>query len=179
MQSVTTKTGDTGNTGLADGRRLPKTDPLFEVLGTLDELNSHIGFCITQLETAGVKEMLFSIQHLLFTIGAVIAGAKNVNVDRQDVMKLEQEIDRVQQTLKESWHAQFVLPGGSTSAATLDIARAVCRRLERVVLSYAQVQKVDQQLCIYLNRLSDYLYVLRCSENGRQHTREQYFSGKQ
>ncbi|HSW89881.1 MAG TPA: cob(I)yrinic acid a,c-diamide adenosyltransferase [Patescibacteria group bacterium] len=169
MQSISTKTGDKGESGLADGRRLPKSDPIFDVLGTLDELNSHLGLCVIKV---GQKSILLEIQNTLFQIGAQIAGSAKTKLTEKQLHILENESERLQQSMEEGWLTKFLLPGGSESAATLDISRTVCRRLERLLVAH----KTTPLIQLYINRLSDYLYVLRCSENQRTGKQENIFT---
>lgn len=175
MISVYTKTGDAGESGLANGIRLPKTDAIFDVLGTLDELNAHLGLCVLATQST---HHLIDIQDTLFHIGAQIAGSAKTKLSSKKVSQLEREIDHLQQEMGEHWYQKFLLPGGCEAAARLDVARTVCRRAERVTLSYAATQTVPATILTYLNRLSDYLYVLRCYENLQSETNETVFDAR-
>lgn len=178
MLSVTTKTGDKGETGLADGNRLSKADPTFEVIGTLDELNTWLGFAAVALSTNFKKEQtyLYEIQHSLFDVGAEIARSPKTKVTPKQLKKLENESNKLQQGMKDEWHTQFLLPGGIEGAARIDIARTVCRRCERVLVALAQQTDISPVLLKYINRLSDYLYLLRCHVNARQQYPEQSYT---
>ncbi len=171
--NVSTKTGDQGQTSLANGERLAKDDVSFELIGTLDELNSQLGLVRTKLqavlsqkqELAQQEKFLQTTQKQLFVLGAVVAKAK-VELSNDFLKKIEAEASKLQNLMADDWHNRFVLPGGHEVAALLDIARAVCRRLERVVVSYVKANKnTDKLLLQIINRLSDYLYVLRCFVN--------------
>lgn len=175
MISVYTKTGDAGESGLANGVRLPKSDAIFEVLGTLDELNAHIGLCVIHMQS---RHLLLDIQDTLFHIGAEIAGSAKTKLDSKKINELEKEIDSLQEELGEHWYQKFLLPGGCESAGHLDVARTVCRRCERLVICYCQDHIVSVAIRQYLNRLSDYLYILRCFENLESGTEESVFDTK-
>lgn len=169
MIKVSTKTGDNGESGLANGKRLPKDHIIFEVLGTLDELNSHLGLCVIHISE---KKMLLQIQETLFHIGAEIAGSHKTKLESEEVTTLERETDRLQTLMEEHWYQKFLLPGGSEAGAHLDIARTVCRRAERLIITYGRQEPVSIHIQHYMNRLSDYLYVLRCFENTERHAVE-------
>ena len=166
--SVSTKTGDQGESSLADGQRVSKDHPLFDVVGTLDELNSWLGLVVVKLD-AGFPEhqqFLLTVQHNLFYIGAEVALSPQTKFNRESLTKLEKISENLQKSLQADWYQKFLLPGGTETGAVLDIARTVCRRCERVLV------KADQEGCQirpvifkYLNRLSDYLFVLRCFVN--------------
>lgn len=176
MISVYTKTGDSGESGLANGVRLPKSDAIFDVLGTLDELNAHVGLCVVSTKSV---HLLLDIQDTLFHVGAEIAGSAKTKFDPKKIPILEKEIDRLQTEMGENWYQKFLLPGGCESAGRLDIARTVCRRCERVVIQYSQDHEISPTIRQYLNRLSDYLYVLRCAENLRSGKKESVFTVKE
>ncbi len=180
MLNVSTKTGDKGETSLADGTRLPKDDLVFEVVGMIDELNSHLGLTVSWLKKLDNKELskqvkfLETIQHELFNLGGNIVGAK-VEVDKKLLSNLEKKSTELQQQMAKNWHHQFVLPGGHEIAAQLDITRSVCRRLERRMVSLKEKRTISVQNMKLINRLSDYLYVLRCFVNQTVGNKEQYF----
>lgn len=178
MLSVTTKTGDKGQTGLADGNRLSKADLTFEVIGTLDELNSWLGFVAVALSEHFQKEQqfLYEIQHSLFDVGAEIARSPKTKVTADQLEKLESEANILQQGMKDEWHTKFLLPGGIEAGARIDIARTVCRRCERVLVALSQQTDLSPVLLKYINRLSDYLYLLRCHVNAREQYQEQPYS---
>ena len=155
---VYTRTGDGGMTSLSGGVRVSKTDVRVEAYGTVDELNAHIGELITYLEHEEDRKFLTGIQCDLFTIGAYLATepsrAEKLGrevVTEEDVTRLEQAIDEAEDGLP-GWRG-FVLPGGSRGAA-------VCRRAERRILELSGSAPVLPEVCAYVNRLSDYLFVL-------------------
>lgn len=162
---VYTRTGDGGMTSLGGGVRVPKTDVRVEAYGTVDELNAHIGELVTYLEHEEDRKFLTGIQRDLFTIGAYLAtdpSRADVNgreaVTEEDVSRLEQAIDEADGGLPE-WRG-FVLPDGSRGAAVCHVCRTVCRRAERRILELSGSAPVLPEVCAYVNRLSDYLFVL-------------------
>lgn len=181
MLSVSTKTGDKGKSSLADGTRLPKDHPVFEVIGTIDELNSQLGVVVASLkqldDTKLADQTIFleKVQYELFTLGGEVAGAK-IAISQQFLDRLEKTSENLQKTMEDGWHHQFVMPGGHPIAAQLDIARSVCRRLERRIVSLAKKRTTSDRVFKTINRLSDYLYVLRCFVNQTLHKKEKYFS---
>lgn len=173
---ISTKTGDKGETGLASGHRLAKDAQVFEVVGTLDELNSWLGVVLTQYEPLHMTSLhkstnkqlidrLYHIQNTLFYIGAEIAGSPTAKFEDQELSELEEWSDSLQQQMAANWTTQFLLPGGTQLGAWLDVTRTVCRRCERVLISYSREVAVRPILLQYLNRFSDYLYVIRCYVN--------------
>lgn len=168
---IYTKTGDKGTTSLFGGTRVPKHHIRIESYGTVDELNSHIGLLRDQRIDEKIKTFLTEIQDRLFTIGAILAtdpeksklknGKDRLNIPKisdQDSENLEKEIDRMNEELPEMTH--FILPGGHQSVSFCHIARCVCRRAERLSSALYDIEPFDEQVLIYLNRLSDYLFVL-------------------
>lgn len=167
---IYTRTGDAGETGLFGGSRVSKDDPRVEAYGTVDEVNA----CIGVARSLGVSEQtatfLLQIQSDLFTVGAELAcDPKKLDklrvtpVDETDVARLEGWIDRSEQRLEPL--KNFVLPGGCPSAAELHRARTVCRRAERRTLTAGRGSPIRTEVIIYLNRLSDLLFVLARLEN--------------
>jgi cob(I)alamin adenosyltransferase len=180
MASISTKTGDKGTTALANGQRLPKSDLVFEVLGDLDELSSHLGLILAQKSQVELKELDFlkTIQHDLYLISAQLVKAKKVKLKKSSLTKLEKEAQSLQKQMEEGWHSKFLYPGGTEIGAQLDISRAVCRRAERHLFKFAQdFRTVSSQnletVLKYTNRLSDYLYLLRCYVNQESDFTEQ------
>lgn len=168
---VYTKTGDTGTTALFGGTRVPKDHARIESYGTVDELNSYIGLIRDQEINQHYKDILIEIQDRLFTIGAILAtppekevlknGQKrlqNLGIIESDVELLEKEIDTMEDLLLQMTH--FVLPGGHTTVSYCHIARCVCRRAERLAVHLSHNEPVADIAIKYLNRLSDYLFVL-------------------
>jgi len=161
---IYTKTGDKGTTALFGGARVPKYHPRIEAYGTIDELNSWIGYLRDQDIPHTQKEQLLQIQHHLFEIGAMLAaepGKKNLwvpEIEEQHITVLEEQIDAMQTHLPEL--KNFILPGGHPVVSQAHIARCVCRRAERLVVQLAEQEEISGMLIIYLNRLSDYLFIL-------------------
>ncbi len=167
MKNISTKNGDSGNTDLASGKRVSKADVRFEVIGDLDELNSWLGASVVKLENefSAQAEFLQFLQNQLFSLGAEIAQAKDSRVDAELLSTIEQRSNKLQQSMEKDWHTQFLLPGGTEAAARVDVARTVCRRAERHLVKLSETKAVRPLLFKILNRLSDYLYVLRCFVN--------------
>lgn len=188
MISVTTKTGDGGVSGLANGERLSKADLHFEVVGTLDELNSWLGLVVVKLQQLGDvvtwqlhSDYLQEVQDMLFYIGAEVALSPKAKLQHTALEKLEHATEELQGLLADDWHTRFVLPGGTEIGAWLDIARTVCRRAERgmVQLQLSHPEMTRNPLLIkYINRLSDYLYVLRVFMNDQLQYEEREFVAK-
>lgn len=162
---VYTKTGDTGMTSLVGGVRVSKTHPRLEAYGTIDELNSQIGLLITYISDMADRENLLEIQRKLFSVGSYLATDQDYKELRpqsiiysEDVANLEHLIDEIDALLPPL--KLFVLPGGSQAAAVCHVCRTVCRRAERCILSLAETVNIDSVLIAYINRLSDYFFVL-------------------
>lgn len=161
---IYTKTGDKGTTALFGGKRVSKGDLRIETYGTIDELNSYMGLLRDQEVNLKRKNILVEIQDRLFTIGSILAtepGNTKVKIPsliESDIQRLEEEIDAMESTLEPM--KSFVLPGGHPSVSFGHITRTVCRRAERLVIRLDEVEKVDSIVIRYLNRLSDYLFVL-------------------
>lgn len=161
---IYTKTGDKGLTGLIGGTRIPKFDIRIEAYGTVDELNSYVGLIRDQTIDENSRTILIEIQDRLFTIGSLLAADPKKNkmvlpqISETDIELLEKEIDAMNEHLPEMKF--FVLPGGHTTVSFCHITRCVCRRAERCVLRLNEEQPVDELVYKYLNRLSDYLFVL-------------------
>ncbi|MGZ3933325.1 MAG: cob(I)yrinic acid a,c-diamide adenosyltransferase, partial [Bacteroidia bacterium] len=145
------------------GTRLPKHHIRIEAYGTVDELNSHIGLVRDTISEKELFDLLIEVQDRLFTMGSLLAADPNTKMQlpklsEEDVVLLEKAIDKMNETLPEM--KSFVLPGGHTAVSFCHIARCVCRRAERAVLKLAENEPVDELSFKYLNRLSDYLFVL-------------------
>jgi len=183
---IYTKTGDKGTTALFGGTRVPKHHIRIESYGTVDELNSHIGLIRDQDINTHYKELLIHVQDRLFTVGAILAtdpdksifkngrerlnipkisseknGRERLNIPKissENIELLEKKIDIMNEALPPMTH--FVLPGGHQTVSFCHIARCVCRRAERLATALNDISPVDSNTLIYLNRLSDYLFVL-------------------
>lgn len=161
---VYTKKGDQGMTSLIGGTRALKSSLRIETYGTVDELNSHVGLIRDLVDEERIIEQLLEIQDRLFTVGSHLAAdpekskMKLPDITDNDVENLEKWIDEIDEELEPMRF--FVLPGGHPTVSNCHIARCVCRRAERVVVDLAQSEKVEVIIPKYLNRLSDYIFVL-------------------
>lgn len=161
---IYTKTGDAGTTSLLGGKRVSKGHIKIDAYGTVDELNSYIGLLRDQEVNKSREAILKEIQERLFTLGATLAtevGKSNIkkpDLHQEDIELLEKEIDLMEEKLPPL--RNFILPGGHQSISFCHLARTVCRRTERCVILLMEVEPVDQIILSYLNRLSDYLFVL-------------------
>lgn len=171
---VYTKTGDAGTTSLVGGKRVSKDCARLESYGTIDELNSQVGLLLTYVDEQNDRANLISIQNCLFVIGAQLAteapNVPSIVITVDDVTCLENNIDKASEGLPK-WRG-FTLPGGCRAAALAHICRTVCRRAERRILTLNSTEKVDACLLAYINRLSDYFYVLALRLNFLQGTEE-------
>lgn len=164
IMKIYTKTGDKGQTSLVGGTRVSKTELRIEAYGTVDELNSCVGLVRDQAVNNDRKDILKEIQDRLFTIGSILASEPEQTKKRipdlheSDIELLEKEMDRMDESLEPMRF--FILPGGHQSVSFGHLARTVCRRAERMVIRLSQETEVDDLVIRYLNRLSDYLFVL-------------------
>jgi len=163
---IYTKTGDQGNTSLIGGTKVPKSNLRIEAYGTVDELNSFIGLVNDQIQDNHIAPLLKEIQDRLFTIGSSLAcdpekepKLKIPDLKESDISFLEKEIDRMNEVLPPM--KSFILPGGHVAVSTTHVTRCVCRRAERICVSM-QVQQMEIEPLVikYLNRLSDFLFIL-------------------
>ena len=160
---IYTKTGDQGMTSLYGGKRISKDDIRIEAYGTVDELNSYIGLLISSLPNDDQKDLLFEIQKRLFTIGSILASDPTKEMPTPDL--LDSDIELLENAM-DNMDAQltplrtFVLPGGSDSNSKAHICRTVSRRAERRIISLSGVAELDPIVIKYLNRLSDYFFIL-------------------
>jgi cob(I)alamin adenosyltransferase len=161
---IYTKKGDSGTTGLIGGTRILKSSLRIEAYGTIDELNSYIGLIRDQGISESLKEQLLEIQDRLFTIGSSLAAdpekstMKIPDLLESDITSLESWIDSMNEELPEMKF--FILPGGHTTVSFCHVARCVCRRAERISVDLKQHEFVADLVLVYINRLSDYLFVL-------------------
>lgn len=161
---IYTKTGDAGTTALFGGKRVSKADLRIESYGTVDELNSWIGVLRDQEINKGRQPILVAIQDRLFTIGSILAtdpDNKKVKIPAltpDDILLLEKEIDAIDASIPPL--KSFVLPGGHISVSFGHVARTVCRRSERLIIALDSTGKIEPLVIIYMNRLSDYLFML-------------------
>ncbi len=161
---IYTKTGDKGTTSLLSGDRVPKYDERIEAYGTIDELNSFVGVLRSVNLNSEDKEFLIKIQHHLFNIGSLLSlGDKEVKfkvpeITEKDIQEIEQEMDKLDNYLPKL--KSFVLPGGEQSVAYCHVCRSVCRRAERLIIKLSTKHKISKELIKYINRLSDYFFLL-------------------
>ena len=168
---IYTKTGDKGDTGLFGGERVSKNSPRLNAYGTIDELNSFIGLAITEVKGEEVKSLLNKIQNQLFTVGSDLATPETEKNNKLNItrtpesfhLEIENEIDKYEAKLEPL--KNFILPGGSKSAALLHVCRTVARRAEREVVALNSTVKIDGNIIIFLNRISDLFFVLSRYEN--------------
>lgn len=167
--NVYTRTGDQGLTSLVGGKRVPKASLRLDSYGTIDELNSQLGLLLTYLNEPSDCDCLVKIQCQLLAIGSILATdpdsaeACKCKITEDDVIELEHCIDRAGEGLP-GWRG-FTLPGGCRAAAVAHVCRCVCRRAERIIYALDAKELVDKNVTAYINRLSDYLYVLACRLN--------------
>lgn len=171
---IYTRSGDAGDTGLFGGGRVPKHDVRVTAYGTVDELNSIVGWALTQVADESVRSDLGMLQHDLFALGAELATPPPVDgrnrpetpgLPESRIAQMEQWIDEAEAEVGPI--REFILPGGARGAAALHVARTVCRRAERTVVALATEQQVPAAALVYLNRLSDLLFTYARLENAR------------
>ena len=158
---IYTKTGDDGTTSLYSGRRLSKAHARVEAYGTVDELNAQLGLLATEIEDPSLRGDLVNQQHYLFALGAALADDREneaYQLPAKATPDLEEDIDRMNEELPAMTH--FILPGGSRPVALAHVCRTVCRRAERRMVELSESAGVGDDLIVYINRLSDYLFVL-------------------
>lgn len=159
LTKIYTKTGDQGTTGLGNGHRVAKDDVRVEAYGTIDELNSALGVLISSKGIShGIITYLTQIQHELFDIGSELCLPEYVSIQASHVEELENWLESINEQLLPL--KEFILPGGTFTAATCHLARTICRRAERRVVTLAKLEPVSQYILSYLNRLSDLLFVI-------------------
>ncbi len=158
LSKIVTRTGDAGMTGLGDGARIAKDSARIEAIGAVDELNSTLGCLLAELLPPQIAPVVGAIQHDLFDLGGELSIPGYVAVTDNHVLSLERAIELFNADLPPL--KEFILPGGTRAASIAHVARTVCRRAERAVVTLAQSETVDDPLRRYLNRLSDLLFVL-------------------
>ena len=177
--NIYTRTGDNGMTSLVGGVRVSKRDIRLEAYGTVDELNSHLGLLLTYLKDKN-KDQVFAIQNKLFSVASYLATDQSkIKLRKQSVLteddskELENAIDELQAQLPHIEH--FILPGGCQASAQCHICRTICRRAERRIIVLTEEIKIDPNLLKYMNRLSDYLFVLARKLNFLYNVEEIYW----
>jgi len=179
--SIVTKKGDKGETSLfGSGEKLSKSNLIFSIIGTIDEVSSHLGLAVSLIDPKLPHKNIFKnkieqVQKSLFELGSMFAGAK-ISVPNGVTAKYEKEIHVWQKTMPE--RKNFIFPGGSATSAELFIARSVVRRLEREIVAFSKIQNVKPGNLVFINRLSDYLYVLARYINFSLKVREKAWRGK-
>ena len=171
---IYTRTGDDGGTALFGGGRVPKDHVRVAAYGAVDELNAVVGWALTELSPGPTSERLALVQHDLFTLGAALATPPALSGRQRPetpplpaarIGEMEAWMDEMDAELPPL--ERFILPGGTRSAAALHVARTVCRRAERAVVTLAAAEPVEPEVVVYLNRLSDLLFVCARHENAR------------
>ncbi len=162
---IYTRTGDKGMTSLVGGDRVPKTHVRLEAYGTVDELNSQLGLLQTYLSEEEDRKLIFRVQNKLFSVGSYLATDLTTTelraasyISEEDIACLERAIDAIDYELPQL--KAFVLPGGSRGASVCHVCRTVCRRAERRILALAETCEIDPHVTSFINRLSDYLFIL-------------------
>ena len=167
---IYTKTGDDGTTGLIGNKRVKKSNPRIATYGMVDELNAALGIVLSSKLGKDIRDLLTKIQNDLFVVGADLANPnldnKSNRVTSEMVLYLEKEIDRLEEKL--SPITFFILPGGDLVASQVHMARAICRRAEINVVNLSEVDKINNECLVYMNRLSDLLFVVARTINKRK-----------
>ncbi len=158
LSKIVTRTGDAGTTGLGDGSRVAKDSPRIDAIGAIDELNSTLGLVLADRMPAAVAELLTDIQHDLFDLGGELSIPGHAAITPAHIERLEAAVEHYNADLP--MLKEFILPGGTRAAALVHVARTVCRRAERSLVSLAAKDALSTASRIYLNRLSDLLFVL-------------------
>jgi cob(I)alamin adenosyltransferase len=158
LSQIATRTGDDGTTGLGDGTRVPKSHGRIGAMGDVDELNSHLGVLLAEPLPDDVRELLVTIQHELFNLGGELSIPGYTLLKDDAVAGLDAALARHNETLPRLM--EFILPAGTRSAALAHVARAVARRAERAVVTLAETETINAAPRLFLNRLSDLLFVL-------------------
>ena len=177
---IYTRTGDKGTTSLVGGTRVPKTHVRLEAYGTIDELDTHLGLLLTYLTEADDREIILWVQHKMFTVGSYLATDQaqtdlrmESRIYEKDIERLEEAIDAIDQNLPSL--KAFVIPGGSRESAVCQVCRTVCRRAERRILTLSESCLIEDNVIAFINRLSDFLFVLARKLNILTQTSEIYW----
>lgn len=170
LTKISTRTGDDGTTGLGDGSRVDKDDLRIRVIGDVDELNSHLGLILSEPLPEGIADVMESLQHDLFELGAELCLPGEARIGSRHVSRLDSELERLNAVLPPL--REFILPGGGRAASCCHVARAVCRRAERSLRALSKTEPAGSDSMKYLNRLSDLLFVLARTINHAEGLRE-------
>lgn len=177
LTKISTRTGDDGSTGLADGTRTGKDHARIAVLGSIDELNSHLGVLLAEALPVDIRKVLLKIQNDLFDLGGALAQAGQGNFAASKITWLDDQITRYNGELPPL--REFILPGGSRAAALCHVARAVARRAEHFLAVLSRQETATKQALPYLNRLSDLLFILARCVNRSQKVVEPFWRPEQ
>ncbi|MDQ6214497.1 cob(I)yrinic acid a,c-diamide adenosyltransferase [Achromobacter insolitus] len=177
LSVIATRTGDDGTTGLGDGSRTPKDAPRIAAMGDVDELNSVLGVLLTEDLPADISTDLLAIQHDLFDMGAELCIPGHTALTDEHIARLDARLVHYNETLAPL--REFILPGGSRGSAQAHVARTVCRRAERAVVALARVDPVNPPVRLYLNRLSDLMFVLARCINQHAGQKDTFWAGAQ
>jgi cob(I)alamin adenosyltransferase len=158
LTSITTRTGDDGTTGLGDGSRVPKNDPRIIAMGDVDELNSSLGVLLAEPLPAPISRLLINVQHDLFDLGGELSIPGFTLLKSSQVEAIDQAIVDLNSSLPRL--EEFILPGGCRASALAHVSRTIARRAERSTVSLRQTEPVREEITLYLNRISDFLFVL-------------------
>jgi cob(I)alamin adenosyltransferase len=158
LSKIITRTGDAGTTGLGDGSRVAKDTPRIEAIGTVDELNSALGVLLAENLPDAIARCLTRVQHDLFDLGGELSIPGHAALTDAHVARVERDVETFNASLAPL--KEFILPGGSRAAALAHVARTICRRAERSLVHVAAAESVSERSRIYVNRLSDLLFVL-------------------
>ena len=177
---IYTRTGDKGKTSLVGGARVKKTHVRLEAYGTVDELNSQLGLLYTYLTEEGDKKLILWVQHKLFSVGSYLATDQSNTALRIESQIADEDIHRLENAIDEADASRpplkaFVIPGGSRGSAVCQVCRTVCRRAERRILTMAEEHEVTENVSAFVNRLSDYLFILARKMNLLAETDEIYW----
>lgn len=174
MTKIYTKTGDDGTTGLVGGKRIKKSNPRIIAYGAIDELNSAIGIVLSSDVDHDINELLIQIQNHLFIVGSDLANPDLIDnssrVQSNMIAYLEENIDRLESELDPITY--FILPGGDEIASRMHLARAICRRAEVNIIELSEFEQINRICQIYINRLSDLLFVIARSINKRKNIKD-------
>ena len=158
--TIYTGTGDSGTTSLIGGKRVAKDNIRVQAYGTIDELNAHLGLLVVSLNNDQTKQFIEQVEHNMLTIGCNLAGGEErYTLTEEDITTLQEAIDKLEASLP-AMH-EFIIPGGTEAAARANLCRTVCRRAEREIVSLQRECEVPQNILVYINRLSDYLFLLQ------------------
>lgn len=161
---IYTRSGDKGNTSLFDNSRVPKDSARVESYGTLDELNSQLGLARTFLENEEISNIIKKLQRKLFNVAGELATPNSEDfpdrIEQEDIDKLEEIVDNLLAEMNEKQLSKFIIPGSNRCSAVLHIARTICRRAERRIITLAREEDIREEILKYINRLSDVIYTL-------------------